>query len=554
MRIWLRFCLFIIWYFSIGLCEQSVSAADWPMLGGNAARNAVSKEQQPPLDWSVGTYDETTHKWNHEKTRNVRWKAKLGRKTFGTPIVAGGKVFIATNGSGGHVERDPNRNRRGYLLCFRESDGKFLWHFSANELETHDWHFTHPGLGASPLVEGNRLWFVSNRGEVICLDTEGFHDGENDGPFGGETESKEVADVVWRYDLVKKQNVFPYSLYCGTYIRHCSPASYRDRLFVVTGNGTEQQGRKIPSPEAPSLVCLDKQTGKVLWTDASPGRNVLTGQFSDPLVIEAGGRAQVVVGQGDGWVRSFDPLTGELIWEFDINPKKSEWIWTRGFNPFGTRNSIFATPVFYDGRVYVGSGRDPEYGDGAGRFVCIDPTKTGDISSELAVDANRTVLPRRRYQAILRERGERAIPNPNSGLLWDFARADQDQDGKVDFHEEFHSTVSSVAVKDDLLIAVDYAGLVHCRHATTGKQLWSYDVFSAVSSSPLIVGNFVYVADDFGKVTILKLSIGKEPRESDSRIRPIAEMKVDEAVSGSPVFANGVLYIASHEHLWAIGR
>jgi len=35
------------------------------------------------------------------------------------------------------------------------------------------------------VVEGDRLWFVTNRGEVICLDTKGFSDGEDDGPVTG---------------------------------------------------------------------------------------------------------------------------------------------------------------------------------------------------------------------------------------------------------------------------------------------------------------------------------------------------------------------------------
>ncbi len=46
----------------------------------------------------------------------------------------------------------------------------------------HDW--PNQGICCSPLVDGDRLWYVTSRGEVACLDTEGFHDNdENDGPF-----------------------------------------------------------------------------------------------------------------------------------------------------------------------------------------------------------------------------------------------------------------------------------------------------------------------------------------------------------------------------------
>ena len=38
-----------------------------------------------------------------------------------------------------------------------------------------DWEYV--GVCSSPAVEGKRLYYVSNRGELVCLDTEGFLDG-----------------------------------------------------------------------------------------------------------------------------------------------------------------------------------------------------------------------------------------------------------------------------------------------------------------------------------------------------------------------------------------
>ena len=69
------------------------------------------------------------------------------------------------------------------LLCFSEKDGKFLWQHSNEKLPTgrvHDWPLQ--GICATPLVEGERLWYVTNRGEVVCLDTKGFHDNKDNGP------------------------------------------------------------------------------------------------------------------------------------------------------------------------------------------------------------------------------------------------------------------------------------------------------------------------------------------------------------------------------------
>ena len=546
-----------MWLASVfALSELLASAADWPMLGRDGTRNSVSPNGNPPLDWALPKVDVTgrlqsweTERWNEDKVRNVRWKSKLGTMTYGSPIVADGKVYIGTNDASRLKPYSSHEVRAGALLCFRESDGKFLWQFSARELATTYYRFYNSGLGASPLVEGKRLWFVSNRCEMICLDTEGFHDGKDDGvkESGVTPADKQEADVVWRFDMVKELGVYQQSFILGPH-RHGSPASFRNRVYVVTGNGTDRENR-IKAPKTPSLVCFDKDTGKVLWTDASPGENILHGTVSDPLVVEIEGHGQVIVGQADGWLRSFDALTGELIWKFDFNKKESKW------RHRGDRSTILATAVFYKGRVYVGSGRDCENGIGQGRLVCIDPKRKGDISSELAVDAEGRAIPHRRLQAVLPEKGEKAIPNPNSGLIWDYTAVDQNKDNKLEWDEAFHRTMSSVAIKNNLLVAADYEGLVHCFDADTGKRHWACDAANEIVAAPLIVEDIVYVASADGKVLIFRLS--PDPKQAmkktdDGKWSPLVEIDMTHTVYSPPTFANGVLYIATRHHLWAI--
>jgi outer membrane protein assembly factor BamB len=135
-----------------------------------------------PVDWDVGQFDRRTGAWLGERARNIKWVTRLGSQTFGSPVIADGRIFIGTNNGAGYLDRFPSDVDLGCLLCFRESDGEFLWQYSAAKHprgRTYDWPMQ--GLGASPLVECDRLWFVSNRYEVICLDTQGFQDGENDG-------------------------------------------------------------------------------------------------------------------------------------------------------------------------------------------------------------------------------------------------------------------------------------------------------------------------------------------------------------------------------------
>ena len=128
-------------------------ADDWAMLGRDKTRNAVSPERQPPLDWDIGKFDRKTGKWINDNARHIKWTRWLGPNTFGTPVVAGGHVYIGTGNAAGYLQRYPSTVDLGCLLCFRESDGEFLWQFSAEKLpngRVQDWPTM--GLGSSPLV------------------------------------------------------------------------------------------------------------------------------------------------------------------------------------------------------------------------------------------------------------------------------------------------------------------------------------------------------------------------------------------------------------------
>src|SRR5262249_25549064 len=149
---------------------------------------------------------------------------------------------------------------------------------------------------------------------------------------------------------------------------------------------------------APSLVCFDKKTGKALWQDNSPGKDIMHMQLSSPLVIDVKGRTQVIVGQGDGWLRSFDAKNGKLIWKCDLNPKGAKY----DLGGKGDRSDVMATPVYYEGRVYISTGQDVDHYIGVGYLSCIDPTKAGDVSLELDDGKGK------------------GKPNPNSGVVWRF--------------------------------------------------------------------------------------------------------------------------------------
>ena len=531
------------------ICAATAApAADWNQWGGSPVRNNTPDAKGLPIEWAPGDFDADTGVWNPATSKNVAWVAALGSQSYGNPVVAGGKAYVGTNNGKGWLKRYPPAIDLGCLLAFSAQDGSFLWQDSSEKLPTgrvHDWPLQ--GICCAPLVEGDRLWYVTSRGEVKCLDTEGFRDGENDGPFTGEkAQDKDEADVVWVLDMMKQLGVSQHNM-CS-----CSVTSAGDFLFVNTSNGVDEGHINLPNFEAPSFLCIDKRDGKVLWADNSPGANVLHGQWSSPSYAELGGVPQVLFGGGDGWMYAFDargdngpsasgPGRAKLLWKFDCNPKESKY--TLGGR--ADRNHIIGTPVIHDGLVYVAVGEDPEHGEGVGHLWCIDPTKRGDVSSELAVSLKdpSKPLPHRRNQAVIKEEGEVARPNPNSAAIWHYPGFDADGNGKLAFEETMHRTCGTVAIKDGLLFVADFSGLFHCLDVKTGKPHWTHDMLAASWGSPLVADGKVYIGDEDGDICIFKL--GKE-------MELLGEINMGNSVYSTPIAVGDTLYIANKSHLFAI--
>jgi outer membrane protein assembly factor BamB len=443
----------------------------WPMWGGTADRNFVSKMTGAATEWDVKT------------KKNIKWVADLGSQSYGNPVVSGGMVFVGTNNEG---LRDPKQpGDRGVLMAFRESDGEFLWQQTHVKLESgraNDWPYQ--GVASSPLVLGDRLYYVSNRGVLLCLDTQGFRDNENDGPVTNETLTGPTnADVVWQFDMMEEVGSYPHNL------SNSSPVAWGDLIFVSTSNGQDESHVNIPSPRAPAIIAVNKDTGKLAWEDNSVQDRILHGQWSTPAVGTVDGVVQVVSGQGDGWVRGYEAATGKKLWEFDTNPKDA--VWPR------TRNELIGTPVVVNNRVYIANGQDPEHGEGVGHFYAIDATKRGDITT--------------------------------TGRLWHY--------------DKIRRSISTAAVADGLIYIADFSGFLHCLDANTGVPYWTHDTFAAIWSSPILIGDKVYLGDEDGDVVVLQH--GKEKKV-------VAEMNMSSAVYATPTPANGTLYINNRTQLFAI--
>jgi outer membrane protein assembly factor BamB len=459
---------------SLALSAGDPGTGDWPMWGGTADRNMVSSMKGLPVTWDVKT------------KKGVKWVAELGSQTYGNPVVANGVVLVGTNNE---ATKDPAiKGDKGIVMAFRESDGQFLWQAVHDKLaqgRANDWPFQ--GVCSSPLVENGIAYYVSNRGEVMAVDIDGFRDKTNDGLVKDEKQQRETdADIIWRYDMMEELGVLQHNM------ANSSPVIFENMVYVSTSNGQDESHVNVPSPKSPGVIALDKTTGKLIWEDnPTVGEKILHGQWSSPAVGRIGDSVQVVIGQGDGWVRGFDAKSGKRLWEFDLNPKDSVWP--------KTRNEVISTPVIQGNVVYIANGQDPEHGEGIGHLYAIDATKRGDITE--------------------------------TGRLWHYT--------------DIRRSISTGALHNGILFYSDFSGFLHAVDAKTGKQVWKHDMFAAIWGSPIVIDGKVYLGDEDGDVTVLN---------ADRTMKVLAENNMGSSVYSTPVPANGALFIVNRNQLFALSE
>ncbi len=471
----------------------------WMMYGGSLSRNMIGPD-------AINLPD----KWDVDKKVNVKWVAELGSQSYGNPTFAGGKLFLGTNNGG---ERNPKiTGDKGVVMCLRESDGQFLWQL------VHDKHpagrvvdWPEQGICSSPFIEGNLIYYVSNRCELVCATTEGLKAG-NVGVQDEQYKDKETeGDIVWRLDMMKEMGVSPHNLAV------CSPIVVGDLIFILTGNGHDESHENIPSPQAPSFICVNKKEGKVVWTNNTPSPKVLHGQWSNPCYAVIGGVAQVIFAGGDGWVRAYDPPTGKDLWSFDCNPKAA--VYKLGGK--GTRNYIIGTPVVWDGKIYINTGQDPEHGDGVGHLWCIDPKgKSGDISSK-----NDNFDPK-------------APENKDSGLVWHVG-------GEKGEDLAWHRSMSTASIHDGILYMPQLYGMISALDARTGQKIWEHDTLSNIWGSCFVADGKVYCGTEEGDVLVFKA--GREKQL-------IGKYDMKGSVFSTPVALGDTLYVMTKNRLYALKK
>ena len=489
------------------VCAMPLAAADWPTWGGNGTRNMVSLEKGVPHEFDPGRMDED-EKVDMKTTKNVKWIAKLGSQAYGNVTVADGRVYVGTNNDS---PRDPRfKGDRCVVYCLDEKTGAFIWQLNIPKLGTgkvSDWEFL--GICSSPAIDGDRVYLVTNRCEVICLDVEGMANGnqgyQDEGKYMGGpgkpamTVGKTDADILWVFNMIDECGVFPHN------ITSCSVMVVGDQIWTSTSNGVDYGHVETPAPNAPCLVVLDKNTGKLIGEESSGlSQRIFHSNWSSPAHLKTADAELVIFGGPDGVLYAFhmQPVKEDdfdilqLAWEYDCNPpeyRKKDGKLLRYATSKGP-SEVLGTPIVHNGLVYAVIGQDPEHGEGIGNLTCLDA------------------------------KGKK---------VWEY--------------REIMRSMTTMGVHKGMLFVADYSGFLYCLDAKTGKRHWRHDTSAHIWGSVLVADEKVYIGTEDGFLTVLPAT--KEYEESKAR-----EFDFTSPIYSSPIAANGVLYVSTHTHLFAIAK
>ena len=265
-----------------------VGARDWTQFRGPGGEGH-SDAKGVPIEWS--------------EQKNVVWKVPLPGSGWSSPVLAAGKLYLtAAIAEGGKT--GVNVDRRLHVFCLDAETGKALWDRDVFEQEGRkapNIHKKNSHASPTPVIEGDRIYVHFGHQGTACLDT------------GGQ--------VIWRNREI---------VYSPVHGGGGSPVIAGDKL-IFTCDGKEK----------PFVAALSKGDGKLVWKFMRDTGAKKKFSFATPLVIEVGGKLQVIA-PGSGGVSALDPDSGKQIW----------------FADYGEGYSVIPRPVYGHGMVFVSSGYD----------------------------------------------------------------------------------------------------------------------------------------------------------------------------------------------------
>lgn len=409
------------------LTPLTAAAADWPQFRGPAG-NGVAAGEAIPESWDEGS--------------NLAWRIDVPGDGWSAPIVVAGKVLLTTT-----VPADGD-DLTFEVHCYDLASGEPLWKQIAKTAPpTEPTHRDNTYASETPVTDGERVYAYFGMNGLFCYDLSG--------------------EPVWSKDL----GAYPMRNDWGA---SSSPVVVDGKLVL-----------QIDNEEASFVVALDAATGDEAWRIQRPEE---VSNWSTPTVWRNSQRTELVVlGKT---VRSYDPGTGEELWNL----------------PIGGRSSATAATV--GDTLYLGSENRTRRGGTPGGLFAVRAGAEGviDLGSPEAAKAN--------------------------GLLWMNVR------GAV-------GIASPLVYEGQVYIPERRGGVIRVHDAATGEESYRKRLpgGAVVWASPLSVNGAVHILDERGQTFVLA---------PGAEYEVIRQNELPGRFWSTPAVSDGSLVLRSQDELFCV--
>lgn len=345
---------------------------------------------------------------NFGESESVLWKSEIPGRGHGSPIVIGNRVFLVTCDEESHSQS---------LLCLDRSTGKQLWNKMIHASGGMWKNSKSSAASTTPACDGERVFVNFPNNDALmttALDLDG--------------------NQLWQV------RISHYTVHQGY---GASPALYQKLVIVTSDNKS-----------GGAVVALDRASGELVWKRERPK----TPNYSSPVIVHTAGRDQLILTGCDAVV-SYDPLTGETLWE----------------TPGATTECVTSTVT--DGNLIYTSGGYPK-----------------NHVSAVSADGK-------------------------AKLMWENAS---------------RLYVPSLLIRDGYLYGVLDEGIAVCWRADSGEEMWKTRLGGTFSSSPVLVGDKIFVSNEGGDFFVFKAQ--------PSKFEQLAKNRLGSEVFATPTICDSQIF------------
>jgi outer membrane protein assembly factor BamB len=204
--------------------------------------------------------------WNGATGKNLRWKVKVPKSGFSSPIIWGNQLFVTGADAQSRM-----------VYCYDTNTGNLIWEAAADQIAGSPAVVpkvsTDTGLAASTMAtDGRAVFAIFATGDVIAFDMSGKR--------------------LWARNLGMPDNHYGHS---------SSLIIYKDKLLIQYD--TNKSGK---------LIALMAKTGDTAWE--TPRKSKIA--WSSPALVNTGSRMELILSTNPN-VSAYNPETGKELWSVD---------------------------------------------------------------------------------------------------------------------------------------------------------------------------------------------------------------------------------------------